>query len=93
MLEKSICIAVAVLCVHVIIYWPGMIFHGIADYAARKKWPEKLEKPIFSCPICMTPYYGSVFYWVCLAGSWREWIVVIFVAMGINSLLVRLKLA
>ena len=93
MIEKSILISLIVVAIHVIIFWPGMIFHWIADYAAKKKWPEKFEKPIFSCPICMVPYYGSVFYWVCMGQSWREWIVVIFVAMGINSLLVRLKLA
>jgi hypothetical protein len=92
MLEKSILIALIVVSFHVMIDWPGMIFHGIADWSARKKMPLWFEKPVFACPICMVPYYGSFFYILCMWSSWREWAVVIFAAMGINTILVKLKL-
>jgi hypothetical protein len=91
MIEKSLLISLIVLSIHVMIYWPGMILHFIADWSARKNLPVWLEKPLFSCPVCQVPWWGSLIYWLFLGSDWREWIICIFAAMGINSVIVWFK--
>jgi len=39
--------------------WEGMIFEKIKDYIK----PEgMLYKPLYGCPICMTPWWGTLLY-------------------------------
>jgi hypothetical protein len=72
--------------------WKGMIFHPLAERC--KNWPEKLRKPIFECPICMTPWWGTIIYLVGHYLDLREFSVLsvgrivftVFVAAGINTI-------
>ena len=67
----------------------GMIFHFV--YKWFKTWLYKpLWKPIFSCPICMTPYYGTVMYFILYNISVLDWIFTIFTAAGMNCVFVFL---
>lgn len=105
MLEKAIIVALTTISIHVMIYWRGMIFSFIADWFDRKKIKnnepsskkhnhriELIEKPLFSCPICMTFWWGSGIYWVLWGNCVKEWLAVIFVAMGINGVIVWFKM-
>jgi hypothetical protein len=70
------------------------------------KWGEKhlsecWQQPLFACNVCLSPYYGSVIYWLLWGfhwspfyqagiNHWVEWIVVIIGAMGFNAALNKL---
>jgi hypothetical protein len=88
MLEKSFIIAFIVMGIHVITTWPGMILAFVGDWVERKKLPMWFRKPCIECSICMCPWWGTLIYWIFLGNSVSEWIVVIFTAMGINSVIV-----
>lgn len=69
--------------------WDGMIFEKIKDYIK----PEgMLYKPIYGCPICMTPWWGSIlylfFYRDCL--SWSGWLWTVGAAAGFSVIWVCL---
>lgn len=73
-------------------FWEGMIFEGIGKQL--KKLPEFIQKPLFDCPICMAPWWGSG---ILLIGqlnklwhvnNWFEWIVVVLAAGGVNTVLI-----
>lgn len=66
---------------------PDMLFEKIRDI----EMPEWLSSPLYSCPICQIPYYGSVAYWVIFHNSWINWIIVILVAMGMATIFVKIK--
>lgn len=77
--------------------WKGMIFHGLTE---KMEWlPKKLKKPLFECPICMTPWWGVVIYLIGhYAGleefaelSFRRLIFTVFAAAGINTLFLILN--
>lgn len=58
---------------------------------------EKLSQPLFRCPVCMAPYYGSALYWLIPwtrlglpAHDWAAWPVIAIGALGLNSIIVRL---
>lgn len=77
--------------------WKGMIFHGVIE---RLEWlPKKLKKPLFECPICMTPWWGVAIYLIGhYAGleefselSFRRLIFTVFAAAGINTLFLILN--
>lgn len=71
--------------------WKGMIFHGITK--TRAWLPEKIRKPLFECPVCMTPWWGVIIYLIGhYAGlveftelSFRRVIFTVFAAAGINT--------
>lgn len=65
-----------------------MIFYFVSEWGIRNKLPEKITFPLYACPICMTPAYGSVIYWIFVGNSVKEWILVVLAAMGINALFV-----
>jgi len=69
-------------------FWPGMIFGGIRDLLANLN--EKLKQPLFECPVCMCPYYGSILYWIIWGESVKEWLIVVFAAAGMNAVFVKL---
>lgn len=52
--------------------------------------PPKLHNPIFECPMCMGPYYGSLFYWVVYHQSIKEWLVIFVTIIGFNYIVSRL---
>jgi len=77
--------------------WKGMIFHGLIE---KLNWlPKKLKKPLFECPICMTPWWGVAIYLIGhYAGleefgelSFRRLIFTVFAAAGINTLFLILN--
>jgi len=68
--------------------WEDAIFGFIRK--GLQHLPEKLQMPIFDCPICMVPYYGSAAYWLIWGNNFKEYIVVIIASMGLNAVLVKL---
>jgi len=67
----------------------GMIFHFL--YKWFKTWlPEPLWKPVFSCPICMTPYYGTIIYLILYRISVLDGIFTVLTAGGLNCVFVYL---
>lgn len=72
--------------------WDNMIFSKIPSYAARWKYfPKWFIKPLFECPICATPWYGTPIYWIVWGNSIEEYIVVIIATMGLSSIIVYLQ--
>lgn len=89
MIEISFQVAFVVMFLHVTT-WKGEIFGFVSG--ALKNWPEKIKKPLFACPICMCPWWGSVILFtgqhfnnwqLSLSGS----VFILFGAAGINSVL------
>jgi len=72
--------------------WATMWEKGIFGFVRRwlKNIPEKLQFPIFDCPVCMTMWYGSVVYWLVWGISIKEYIIVIIAATGLNAIFVKL---
>ena len=75
----------------------GEIFGFVSKYGERL--PEKLQKPLFSCPICMVPWYGIPVYLIGyylnlspFADIRIQFIAfVIMIAIGINTVYVNFK--
>ena len=88
MIELSILIAFAVLFIHTTTT-EGNIFEDVANFLDTKL-PDWIIKPLYGCPICMSFWYGSVFY--IFYNGLDKWIVlVVFCAAGINAALVNLN--
>ena len=49
--------------------WDKMIFAGIK----RIPMPEWLQKPIYGCPISMTPWWGTLIYMIFFADWSSRW--------------------
>lgn len=69
---------------------PDEIFGKLGDWL-EDHLPDAIHPAVFSCNVCMTPHYGSILYWVIPwqrigmpAHDWVAWLVVVFVAMGVN---------
>lgn len=88
MLEIIIIIAIIVFAI-----WQtmqeGHIFHRLGVWF-ENHLPEWMHNPVFACPICLTPWYGSVLYWLIWGNSIFEWIVCVIAAMGLNSVILKL---
>ena len=77
--------------------WKGMIFYGVIE--KLNGLPKKLKKPLFECPICMTPWWGIVIYLVGHYAGLEEFneltfqrlIFTVFAAAGINTLFLILN--
>lgn len=73
---------------------PGEIFGIVNTWFANMN--ERLKQPLYECPVCMVPYYGSVFYWSIWelwlkTGKWQEWMIVTISAMGLNAIINQLS--
>src|SRR5580765_7085282 len=68
----------------------GMILGFIGDWGDTHL-PDWAKHIIYDCGVCMTPYYGSLAYWIIFGNSWQEWILVILVAMGMATIFVKMK--
>lgn len=88
MLQQSFIISFMVMAIWATM-WEGAIFDFIRKFG-DKYLHEKLQKPIYDCPICAVPYYGSLIYWLLFHVSWQDWAVTIIVSMGINTVFVKL---
>lgn len=88
MIEQIIIIALLVLSIWYT-FQEGEIFGFVSVYGDRL--PEKLQQPLFACNVCMSPYYGSVIYWLLWGNNWIEWLVVVIGAMGLNAAINKLS--
>lgn len=91
MIETIFIIALSVLFIHVT-FWEGMIFESIGKKLSAL--PHYIRKPVYDCPICMVPWWGSLLlYGGNIAKLWEvqnatEWIFILFAAGGINTVLI-----
>ncbi|RZA00873.1 MAG: hypothetical protein EOP47_12655 [Sphingobacteriaceae bacterium] len=86
MLEHALIIALIVLFIHSCT-WKGMIFDGIKKIIK----PEgHIYKPIYGCPICMTPYYGTIIYLLFFNHSFTDGLLTIATASGMSVISVLL---
>jgi hypothetical protein len=69
---------------------PGEIFGKLGLWLGVKL-PAKLHPPVFECNVCMTPWYGSVIYWVLYANGGKDWLITIIAAMGMQVVLNKLS--
>lgn len=68
--------------------WEGHIF-SVIKKIIKPDW--KISKPLYGCPICMSPYYGTIFYLVVDRDpSIFEWLALIFTTGGFSVLWVLL---
>ncbi|RVT98318.1 hypothetical protein EOD41_16095 [Mucilaginibacter limnophilus] len=86
MLEHALIIAMIVLFIHAC-SWRGMIFDGIKKIIEPKG---HLYKPIYGCPICMTPYYGTIIYLLFFKVSFADGLLTVAAASGLNVVSVLL---
>lgn len=78
MILQALTISLIVLFLHATT-WDGHIFEGIKKLIK----PEgKFYKPIYGCPICMSPWHGTYLYWLLYHISVIDWLVTIFTAAG-----------
>lgn len=63
--------------------WDDNIF-GFVRVLCRR-FPKWLQKPLYDCGICMTPYYGSVAYYFIYQHELKTWVITIIGAMGVNA--------
>jgi hypothetical protein len=57
---------------------------------------DKISQPLFRCPVCMAPWYGTILYWLIPwprlwlpAYDWVHWLIIIICTLGLNSIVVR----
>lgn len=58
-----------------------MIFNGIKNLVSPERW---IYKPIYGCPICMTPWWGTLIYWLFFHHSWQDWLLTVGTASGFS---------
>ncbi len=89
MIENSLIIALIILFLHATT-WDGHIFNGIRKLIDEDK---KISKPIYNCPICMTPWWGTLIYGLFFHIGWLDWLLTIGAAAGISVIFVILIIA
>lgn len=68
------------------LFLPNMIFGKIGEKAQRYF----ITKPMFRCPVCMSPWYGLIGFWY--SGYEGYWLPVFLLALtGANYLLSEIK--
>lgn len=95
MIEIALIIAISVIAIHYT-YQEKEIF-GFVNKWGDKHIPKKLQSPLYACPACMCPWYGSIIYLIAhnlnieTFGDAR-WFVIFFttiIALGINAVYVK----
>ena len=86
MTEHALIIAMIVLFLHAC-SWRGMIFSGIKNLVPPRGM---LYKPLYGCPICMTPWYGTLIYFLFFEPAVTSWLLTVGTASGFNVLSVLL---
>lgn len=69
---------------------PGEIFGRLGKWLSQNL-PPKIHPPVFECNVCMTPWYGSVLYWLLYANGIIDWILTVISAMGMQVALNKLS--
>lgn len=91
MIQLIFIISLTVLFLHVCT-WEGMIFGSIGKLL--KSLPNYIRKPLYDCPICMSVWWGSIILYIgTITDAWYqpklfEWILIVFSAGGINTVLI-----
>lgn len=83
MIGIAFCLAFAIFFIHVTT-WDSHIFHKVNKFT--ENWPEWIRKPLFDCPICMSPWWGMAIQLVLFRDSFIEMFFINMVAGGINVL-------
>lgn len=68
----------------------GEIF-GVMSKVGNKYVPKKLRQPLYECPVCMVPYYGSLFLYAGAHVPFWSGLLILAIAVGINAIIVGLK--
>ncbi len=69
--------------------WEEAIFDFVRTWG-EKNLSEKMQKPIYDCPVCMCFWYGSLFYIFVYHGGLLDWFITVVGAMGLNAVLIKL---
>lgn len=86
MITNALIISLIVLAIHSFT-WEGMIFEPIKKIIK----PEgMLYKPIYGCPICMTPWWGTLIYLIFIHLSIADWFLTVGAATGLSVISVVL---
>jgi len=61
----------------------------------RQQLLEKISQPLFRCPVCMVPLWGSGVYWLVWGAwlktaYWQDWLLIIICTLGFNAIVVNL---
>lgn len=89
MIEIALSISLITLFIHATT-WDGLI----NDWVKKIIDPDAFwAKPLYGCPICMTPYYGTIIYFLMgfshfLIPSFFGWLFTIAIASGFSTLIV-----
>lgn len=75
-------------------FWEGMILGRVAGWLIDNL-PKWMHKPLFDCPICMTPWYSLVIIAIL---QWVDYlnypigvdVLIIFVASGWSTIISRI---
>jgi hypothetical protein len=86
MIENSLVIALIIFFLHATT-WDTHIFSGIRKLISEDSM---ISKPIYNCPICMTPWWGSLIYWLFFAHSFTDWLLTVGAAAGLSVISVIL---
>ncbi len=62
--------------------WLGKFIHNHT--------PTWAHSPLYDCPVCMIPYYGTALYWLAWGVNWQQWLLTIIPAMGLNVVITRM---
>lgn len=95
MIEQIVVVSLIVFAIYATME-EGMIFGFVRKWWAKltKNWKEEkadyLAKPIFDCPVCMAAWHGSAAYWIIYGNDWKEWLIVVICAIGLNEILTKL---
>jgi hypothetical protein len=81
MVMEAFIIAMIVLFIHATT-WEGQIMSWVKKLVNEDSY---ISKPIYGCPICMTPWWGTATYLILFGwGGWRDWLGIIGCASGIS---------
>ena len=81
MLEQAFILSLCVYFLHACT-WEGMVFSPLASRLWNlTRW---IRKPLFDCPVCMVPWWGSLLVWIF---EWDWSLQLILSAGGIAVLL------
>lgn len=70
-------------------FWPDMIFEKIGDWL-EEHLPEWINKPTWSCYICVCFWMGTAIYWKAWGNSVQEWLLTVISSMGLNAAISQL---
>lgn len=67
--------------------WNGQIFNFVRKYIPPEK---SISKPIYNCPICMAPWWGTIIFLVFFPSNISTWFLTIMCAGGFGVISVMI---